>query len=309
MGSPAIRFRCPKCKTTLTVDESDVGTKAPCPGCGQRLQVPTPPAEPTASPPTSPPQESPLVPISISCPKCGKTGNVPNAYAGRRVGCNCGYSITVPGAEFSQQVSQRPTAHSFDFQTTPSTLERLPANHFDSSASASDQRSQASKSSEAGVDVKGMLVIAACTCAVLGVVLWAVSSIMEDSGKDVMRSIGIGLSAIAIVLWCVMGHGRANACSSCHRWWASVSCGRTLVDKKLAYKTVTRTDQTTGNRWGISAKGRFYSGTSSSMRHRKEQVKVLRHTFENHYECKHCGHRWDEVTVEDTENFEIDVGS
>lgn len=35
-----IRFRCPACGAVLTVDDRRAGRKAPCPKCGQRLEVP-----------------------------------------------------------------------------------------------------------------------------------------------------------------------------------------------------------------------------------------------------------------------------
>src|SRR5690348_13603878 len=42
-----IRFACPKCKATIQAPDNKVGAKAPCPKCGQRLQVPAPPASKT----------------------------------------------------------------------------------------------------------------------------------------------------------------------------------------------------------------------------------------------------------------------
>lgn len=37
-----INFSCPICKTAIEVSPSQIGTKIPCPQCGQRLQVPAP---------------------------------------------------------------------------------------------------------------------------------------------------------------------------------------------------------------------------------------------------------------------------
>ena len=37
-----IRFSCPVCRVVLSVDDKRAGRKAPCPKCGQRLQVPFP---------------------------------------------------------------------------------------------------------------------------------------------------------------------------------------------------------------------------------------------------------------------------
>lgn len=39
----SIRFACPVCKTSYTVDDADAGKKSDCKKCGQRLQVPVPP--------------------------------------------------------------------------------------------------------------------------------------------------------------------------------------------------------------------------------------------------------------------------
>ncbi len=38
-----IRYRCPKCKKSLTAEESDAGTKKNCPHCEQRVKIPVPP--------------------------------------------------------------------------------------------------------------------------------------------------------------------------------------------------------------------------------------------------------------------------
>lgn len=39
-----ISYSCPKCKTFLTAIDGDAGSKVQCPKCGQRLQIPRPPA-------------------------------------------------------------------------------------------------------------------------------------------------------------------------------------------------------------------------------------------------------------------------
>jgi len=43
-----IRFNCPSCQAKLSVPDDKVGVKAPCPKCGQRLQVPRPAPPPPA---------------------------------------------------------------------------------------------------------------------------------------------------------------------------------------------------------------------------------------------------------------------
>lgn len=41
-----IRFTCPRCQAIIKAPDNKAGDKAPCPGCGQRLQVPAPPIPP-----------------------------------------------------------------------------------------------------------------------------------------------------------------------------------------------------------------------------------------------------------------------
>ena len=38
-----IRYRCPRCKRSLTAQDNEVGTKKNCPQCEQRVLIPTPP--------------------------------------------------------------------------------------------------------------------------------------------------------------------------------------------------------------------------------------------------------------------------
>lgn len=40
-----IEFKCPRCQNTLQCHGQKAGSKLPCPSCGQRLQVPTPPPQ------------------------------------------------------------------------------------------------------------------------------------------------------------------------------------------------------------------------------------------------------------------------
>jgi DNA-directed RNA polymerase subunit RPC12/RpoP len=46
-----VRYTCPRCKKALESPASYVGQKLNCPGCGQRMQIPQPPAPPASSPP------------------------------------------------------------------------------------------------------------------------------------------------------------------------------------------------------------------------------------------------------------------
>src|SRR5687767_2965801 len=40
-----IRFQCPACNKVLKVADEGAGRKGPCPSCGQRLLIPTPPTQ------------------------------------------------------------------------------------------------------------------------------------------------------------------------------------------------------------------------------------------------------------------------
>jgi hypothetical protein len=100
------------------------------------------------------------------------------------------------------------------------------------------------------------------------------------------------------------GGGRASRCPACRRWWARLSVGRALVDQCHAYKTVTRRDSQSGGFAGI-ARGGLFGGTTWWETKRREQIYVLRKTFENYKQCKFCRHPWVIVTKEDTEDFEV----
>jgi hypothetical protein len=69
----AIRFACPLCKTTYTVEDRDAGTKSECKTCGQRLQVPAKPPAKTILGVIEPDNgESPVVPF-VGGDQAGRT--------------------------------------------------------------------------------------------------------------------------------------------------------------------------------------------------------------------------------------------
>jgi transcription elongation factor Elf1 len=123
----AIRFACPQCRTPYTVNDRDAGKKAECKVCGQRVQVPTPPARPrtilgellltdggakvetptpSAPPPPAPPEPARAAPprfkaasgpqtasgpIKFACPGCQTPFTVSHRNAGKVMDCpKCG---------------------------------------------------------------------------------------------------------------------------------------------------------------------------------------------------------------------------
>lgn len=124
-----IRFACPVCKTTYTVNDRYGGKKAECKSCGQRIQVPAPtrnktvlgevlpPVEAGGPSPTTPPPaaarpahepQSPELrlpgaaasagPIRFDCPGCRTSYSVNRWTAGKVMECrSCGRWMRVPG--------------------------------------------------------------------------------------------------------------------------------------------------------------------------------------------------------------------
>jgi hypothetical protein len=76
-----MQFACPTCRAVLESPEERAGEKFPCPGCGQRLQIPYPPQRlnktvlgeflpedaVAATPPQLPPDPSPAN-VVMRCP-------------------------------------------------------------------------------------------------------------------------------------------------------------------------------------------------------------------------------------------------
>ncbi len=107
-----IRFACPSCNSVLTAPEKKAGRKAPCPQCGQRLQIPFPvrkktvlgklmPESPTSSPlPLKPPLATELRGhTQVECPACGFLFPVPEGHLGRWLECpKCEVGFTASAA-------------------------------------------------------------------------------------------------------------------------------------------------------------------------------------------------------------------
>jgi hypothetical protein len=150
--------------------------------------------------------------------------------------------------------------------------------------------------------------VATCIFAALGLIFIACTAALErgSAGKEALAALGILMVAAAIGLGVLIKKGVESACPACRRWWARTPRGHKLIDQRQAYKTVTRTDKHKGSLFGVSSGGRLFGGRTSGTTNRKEQVKVLRRTFRDFYECSHCGHRWHLERVEDSEDFEVD---
>ncbi len=100
-----IRFRCPTCGVVLEAPEGKGGAKINCPGCGQRLQIPTPrrnktilgsllPPAPTAPSPAG--SSSAGAPILLQCPSCNGALQLSEDLVDRQARCpRCGAVATL----------------------------------------------------------------------------------------------------------------------------------------------------------------------------------------------------------------------
>ena len=134
-----IRFACPGCSATYSVDDAKGGKAGKCPKCGAQFLIPTavdaagfapppppppPPArrefDPTATtafppPPLRPPPPPPATPREVEikpCPKCGARLSVAPADLGSAVECpycQAVYTAKKPGATEPERPSRRPT--------------------------------------------------------------------------------------------------------------------------------------------------------------------------------------------------------
>lgn len=118
-----VSIECPICHNMFPVDPALAGQRMDCPQCRGTIQVPPlealtaadlpqPPPPPIAAPPPVEPPvahsswTSPLrtpVPVelmSVGCPGCGNSFQVPPAAAGLALACPaCGKMVTVPAVE------------------------------------------------------------------------------------------------------------------------------------------------------------------------------------------------------------------
>ncbi len=86
-----IRFACPGCSSTFSVDDSKAGKSGKCPKCGAAFIIPSPePEAAAASPPPAPlaPATDPNAPVEIDpCPKCQTKLSVAASDLGNDVEC------------------------------------------------------------------------------------------------------------------------------------------------------------------------------------------------------------------------------
>jgi DNA-directed RNA polymerase subunit RPC12/RpoP len=330
MTPELVRFLCPQCGKRCKAPADAAGRRATCPRCGSRLEVPVP--------------ENPLrrgqPDATVSCPGCGRLiGLAADELALPSIQCTrCDIHFRpadhVAGQEpLPDQVQDGPQMEE-PGQGRPAVSVSRPADTWElmgggivvpemmpdgepdpaltepkSDENDPDKHAggQFTRPKQQDLDRKTILIVSACAFAVLGGLFLVAYAAMRprNTGRDAVGLMGLCMALVAVVLGCVIGHGLSKACPQCRRWWAKTPCGRELIDKKLACKTVTRTDWHSGGYSGRSGGGHTHHGTTWGTTARKEQVTVLRQTFRNYYGCEYCGHRWDEVTVEDSEDFEL----
>jgi DNA-directed RNA polymerase subunit RPC12/RpoP len=107
--APPIKYNCPRCKAPLEAPATEAGMKKPCPACGQRLQVPTPPppapemVQPNLNKTMMAGDESrmapPQPPIKYNCPNCKKPLESPASEGSKKKNCpSCGQRLQIPAA-------------------------------------------------------------------------------------------------------------------------------------------------------------------------------------------------------------------
>lgn len=80
-----IRFACPGCSSTFTVDADKAGKPGKCPKCAAEFVIPDTPTEAPATPPAAAAAEGTTE--VDPCPKCGTRLSVASADVGRDVEC------------------------------------------------------------------------------------------------------------------------------------------------------------------------------------------------------------------------------
>jgi ribosomal protein S27E len=110
-----VTLECPRCRGMIQVDSSAAGRQVECPLCTGTMQIPSaealaaaPPTPPPAysQPPPVPPPMPPMprgmprVPVdlmSVACPSCGGTFQVPPSTAGMQLPCPaCRQLVSIP---------------------------------------------------------------------------------------------------------------------------------------------------------------------------------------------------------------------
>lgn len=127
-----ITFNCPECKTQLQRHDSEAGAQVPCPGCGQRLEIPQPPdLDPAGtqigewqgiqaglSPrPDRAFDHSRSAPAGMlirwSCPHCGARIKTDRLKGGTKAACpRCKLSVDIPSMDFRPRVLDRDASRS-----------------------------------------------------------------------------------------------------------------------------------------------------------------------------------------------------
>lgn len=149
---------------------------------------------------------------------------------------------------------------------------------------------------------KAVLMAGAGVCLVLfGILAFAGAS--QDS-KPLKITAGVFAFA-SLVFGAIWQNGVNLKCAKCNSWWAVEQGEKVLTDKKFAVKTVTRTTRHQSTGTSIGTRGVRVSGGSGTSS-REVQIKVLRHFYDHHSECKFCGHHTIKQSVEDAEDFTLE---
>jgi hypothetical protein len=149
-----------------------------------------------------------------------------------------------------------------------------------------------------------VLVSAFCFAAwALALLMWAIGS-NATSNPSVGAAVVLGIAGL--ILFGIAGTGIGTSCPKCRWWWVKSLIEKRLIDKKRAFKTVTRTDQHSGSILKVSTSGNVGAEFGQGTTKRKEQIQVMRHYYDNHFSCDHCKHQWITRTEEDLEDFVVD---
>lgn len=91
----------------------------------------------------------------------------------------------------------------------------------------------------------------------------------------------IAIPVIVVLIFFIERYFKSK-CPKCERAFAKISMGNKAIDSKGGYSTVTRTDKIEN------------PNNPSDYRnvYRKEQIHVIRTTYENYWRCKYCDHKW-----------------
>ncbi len=225
------------------------------------------------------------MPVTIICPLCHAALRVPTKLVGQNFKC----------PKCSGLVSQKQQTNDFDFSITGA-----PTPAVQPIPQAKDRIFDEGQEPQPAIKWFAITAIT-LSCIALPIIIAAVAN--RDSQP---LKVAAWISGFCAVM-AIGGYtaGQEMKCPKCNWWWARVPNGKRLVDKKLAYKQVTRRDHYSGSSVGVGSYG-VTVGSSSGTRSRTEQIKVMRHTYEHLAKCKKCGHEWVlKQTTEDHEDFVV----